>query len=204
MNGLSQKKKGMTLLEAIIAIAIFVIGVEGFSLLFARSWQANHFIFESGQASLLASQATTEVVNDLRKAKLSDTGEYSVKSGSDFDLVVYTDVDSDGTTERVHYFLDGHNLKKGISKPSGNPLSYPSGDDSVKILSGYIINNSSQPVFYYYNKDYPGDTVHNPLAIPVSVSDVKMIKIHLMINIDPGKAPENINIESFAQLRNVQ
>ena len=82
-------------------------------------------------------------------------------------------------------------------------MTYPGIDESVKIIANDIVNSPSDPVFFYYNKNYPGDLSNNPLATPISVVDVRLIKIHLMINIDPRRAPNNVNLESFAQLRNI-
>jgi hypothetical protein len=104
----------------------------------------------------------------------------------------------------VHYFLEGNTLKQGVSEPiAGTPITYPAGDDTVTTLATSVINAANQPVFSYYNKDYPGDTVNNPLETPLAVEEARLIKVHLLMNIDPLKAPDNINIESFAELRNL-
>lgn len=193
----------MTLVEMIVAISIFLIGMEGFTILFVRSWQSNSFIMEEGQASLAASRGVERTVDTIRKARQSDNGEYLILSADEFDLVVYSDVDSDGDTERVHYFLDGDDFNRGVTEPSGNPAVYPAGDQTVTLLADYVVNEASDPIFSYYNRDYPGDTTNNPLATPADVGDIGMIKVHLLVNIDPVHAPDNINIQSFARLRNI-
>jgi hypothetical protein len=71
-------------------------------------------------------------------------------------------------------------------------------------MANFIVNENNNPVFFYYNKNYPGDTVNNPLATPIGVGDVRLIRVHLLVNIDPVHAPNNINIESFADLRNLK
>ena len=38
----------------------------------------------------------------------------------------------------------------------------------------------------------------------VDVASVRLIRVHLLINIDPVRAPDNVNIESFADLRNLE
>jgi prepilin-type N-terminal cleavage/methylation domain-containing protein len=196
-------KKGMSLMEMIVAIAIFAIGMTGFTMLFVHTWKINSFIIEEGQASFSASRAVTGVVNEIRKARQSDTADYAIYSGDDFDFVVYSDIDNDDITEQVHYFLDGTDFKKGVSKPAGTPLAYPDGDDEESVITSYVMNSGSQPIFYYYNIDYPGDQVNNPMDTPVNVAEVRLVKIHLMVNIKPQTAPENINIESFVELRNL-
>ena len=196
----------MTLMEMLVAISVALIAMEGFTLLFVRTWDANKFILEEGMASATASRATNKVVIGLRGTKQADNGDYPVESADDFDLTAYIDIDDDGVTERVHYFLDlaTDQLKVGVTEPDSSvPPSYPAGDQSVTVMAEYIVNESDDPVFYYYNDDYPGDTVNNPLATPTSVGNIQLVKVHLLVNIDPVRAPNNVNIESFVDLRNL-
>ena len=199
-------KKGMSLVDVIVAISIFSIGMAGFTVLFVRSWKSNSFIIEEGNTSLMASRAIQNITNDLRKIKQADNGDFAIKSGDDFNLTVYLDEDGDSVTERVHYYKTGQTLYKGITNPNaGTPPTYPNGDQTVKTLAEYITNTEEQPLFYYYNKDYPGDTVNNPLNISptLPVDQVKLIRVHLWINIKPLTAPDNINFETFIDLRNL-
>lgn len=199
--------KAMTLVEMLIAIAVTLIIMEGFTLFFVKTWDMNKFILEEGMASASASHATGKVVAQLRSIRQADNGDFPVESGTSFDLKVYTDIDNDGVTERVHYFLDQANdqFKIGITNPAGStPVTYPANDDSVTVMTSYVVNEATDPVFYYYNQNYPGDTVNNPLATPVAVGSVRLIRVHFLINIDPVHAPNNVNIESFADLRNLE
>lgn len=198
--------KAMTLVEVMVAIAVMLIAMEGFTLLFVKTWDTNKFILEEGLASAAASRATNKIIAQLRSVRQADNGDYPIESGSDFDLKVYLDIDKDGVTERVHYFLDqtADELRVGVTNPSGAvPVTYPAADDSVSVLTSYVVNESTDPVFYYYNENYPGDTVNNPLAAPVQIDQVRLIRVHLYVNINPIHAPDNINIESFADLRNL-
>jgi hypothetical protein len=199
----SKKKAGLTLIEAIMAVGIFSMGIAGFTVLFSKVWKSNAFILEEGQSAMIVSQAVTEVTGDLRRVKQGDDGSYPIRSGNKFDLVVFIDIDHDMVTEKVHYYLSGTDFVMGYSKPTGSPVTYPSGDTTVKTLATRIVNTSANPIFYYYNNLYPGDLAHNPLTTPINTGDVRLVKIHLMINIDPSKAPDNVNVQSFAQLRNI-
>lgn len=188
----------------IVAILIMLLGMSGFTYLFVDSWRSNKFIIEMGNASLLASRSVNNLVADLRKVRQADNGDYPIESGDDFDIKVYIDIDNDGVTERVHYYLQSGSLYRGVREPVGNlPVNYPNGDGTTTLLANSIINSNTQPVFSYYNDEYPSDTTNNPLATPVNVAEVKMVKVHLMVNIDPLNVPEHINVESFAELRNL-
>lgn len=195
----------MTLIEALMAITIFTIGIAGFTLLFARSWRSNSYAFELGQSSMAVSQGVNEMMGYLRKARQGDDGSYPVKSASNNDLVIFSDYDKDGITERLHFYKSGYQIIMGYRKPTSTlPKTYASGDQATKIIvSGGIVNDASEPIFYYYNKDYPGDQVNNPVATPADISVVRLIKIFLKINLVPNRAPDSVELRSFVELRNL-
>ena len=205
-NFFSQKLKAMTLVEMLVAIGIVLIVMEGFSFLLIRTWETNKFILEEGLASAAVSRSTNKMVIQLRGVQQADNGDYPIVSGDDFDLVFYGDIDDDGVIEKVHYFLDldTDQLKQGVSDPlATNPVTYPAGDSTVTIIANYIVNENTDPAFYYYNANYPSDVVNNPLTTPATVGAIQMIRVHLLINIDPIRAPNNVNMESFVDLRNL-
>jgi len=199
----NKNKNGMTIVDVIISIGIFFIGVAGFSMLFVRSWKVNSFVIEEGESIRVASRAVSRVVSELRKTRQADDGSYMIKSADNFDLVVYFNNDDDLATERIHYFFEDEKLKKGISEPTGLPAVYPVGDQEVEIIVDHVSNTPSDPIFYYYNENYPGDNVNNPLTTPASTGNIKLIKIFLWVNIKPQTAPENVKFESFVNLRNL-
>jgi prepilin-type N-terminal cleavage/methylation domain-containing protein len=199
MNG-KKYKKGMTIIEMLVAIGIFSIGMAGFTLLFMKTWQTNSFVIETGEIALQASRALTGTIKELRKVRQADNGDFAIKTADNFDLTVYLDDDNDDVTERVHYFLDldADELKKGVSKPNSS-LVYPSNDQTTETLAQYVVNTEEQPLFSYFGQIYPG----NPLELPIIFPDVRLVKIHLWVNIKPLSAPDNINLESFVEMRNL-
>ncbi len=202
----STSLRAMTLIETLVAIGVALIAMEGFTFLFLKTWDTNKFVLEEGLASAAASRATNKIVIQLRAVQQADNGDYPIESADDFDLVFYCDVDDDGVVEKVHYFLDQANdqLKMGVSNPlATDPITYPSSDSTVTVVTNYVVNDTDNPIFYYYNDDYPGDTVNNPLSTPTNVGDIQMVQVHLYVNINPVHAPDNINIESFVDLRNL-
>ncbi|MEI7621176.1 MAG: prepilin-type N-terminal cleavage/methylation domain-containing protein [Candidatus Moraniibacteriota bacterium] len=204
-NILLKNKKGMTLVEMLVALVIFVLGMLGFTMLASKSWKMNSFVMESGNATRKATQALNETVKSLRKARQADDGSFPIKAVAENSLTVYLDDDNDGKAERVHYYLDSANqlFKKGVTEPSNTvPITYPTDDQVVTTVANYVVNDASRPVFEYYNGDYPIDTTNNPLVAPTP-SEVKLVKIHFWVNIKPLTAPENVNLESFAELRNL-
>ncbi|MDP1884742.1 MAG: prepilin-type N-terminal cleavage/methylation domain-containing protein [Candidatus Moranbacteria bacterium] len=203
-KGQKKEYSGMTIIEMMVAISIFTIAILGFTMLFMRSWKMNSYTIEMGQSSYAVSQGVNNMVSYLRKVRQADDGSYPIKSAAENDLVVFSDYDKDGVTERLHFYLQGGQIIMGITKPTtGIPKTYESSDQQIKVLAERIVNTADEPIFYYYNKDYPGDTANNPVAMPVDVSTIRLVRIFLKINIDPNRAPDNIETQSFVELRNL-
>ncbi|NTW15633.1 MAG: hypothetical protein HGA38_04700 [Candidatus Moranbacteria bacterium] len=195
---------GMTLVEALVAISVMTVAMAGFSLLFVRAYRSNAFILETGAASAAASRGVDRLISNLRKIRQGDDGSYPIVSGSGSDLKVFLDIDDDGKTERVHYYLQNGALRQGVTEPSATqPVTYPSSDQVVTTVASNVANATDEPVFSYYNDDYPGDTVNNPLATPIAVEEARLVRVRLIININPNRAPEETNVESIAEFRNL-
>lgn len=203
-NKTTKYSRGMTLVEMIVAIGIAIMGVTGFSLLFSYTWKSNSYTLEMGQTSMAVSQGVNKMVGYIRSARQADNGAFPVKSANDNDFVVYSDYDRDDITERLHFYKSGTNILMGVTKPTNTmPRTYPSGDEQTITVASHIVNSSTQPIFYYYNNQYPGDTTHNPLVTPANVADIKLMKIHLRMNIVPNRDPDNIEMQTFVELRNL-
>jgi prepilin-type N-terminal cleavage/methylation domain-containing protein len=202
----NQRKKylGMSLIEMIIAIAIFSIGMLGFTQLFLRSWKQNAYIMEMGQTSMAVSQGVNDIVQYLRKVRQGDDGSYPVVSANDNDLVVFCDYDRDNITERLHFYRSGENILMGIRKPTASlPKTYASGDAETKTIVSHIVNDAGNPIFAYYDSSYPEDSVNNPIHTPATAPNVRLVQIDLHMNIDPNRPPDNVQIQSFVEIRNL-
>jgi len=202
---IQQKKySGMSLIEMLVAIAIFTIGIAGFTQLFLHSWRQNSYTIEMGQTSMAASQGVNEMVRYLREVRQGDDGSYPVVFADDYELIVFDDYDRDDITERLHFYRNGGDILMGIRKPTtGLPKTYASGDAEVKTIASHIVNDSETPIFAYYDSNYPEDSVNNPIATPATAPNVRLVRIDLHMNIDPNRAPDNIQIKSFAEMRNL-
>lgn len=189
---------GMTLVELLIAIAVMALVMTIAPLLFFRILESQRFSLEEGEASAAASLAVKDVAKVIWKARQSDNGAFPVAAASSNSFTFYSNVDADAATERVHIYLDGETLKMGVRNPSAdNPPSYASGDESVKTMVEHIVNGAEDPVFIYYSSP------NQVLSSPVSIGYVRMVNIHLYINIDPARAPDNINVEEIVSIRNL-
>lgn len=201
---MAKNQKGLTLVETVVAIAIFAIGMEGFSLLFYHAWKNNAYTLEMGESSLVVSQGMNKLINYIRGARQADNGDYPVKSAADNDLVLYGDYDRDDVTERLHFYKNNQTIFMGVTDPTATmPKTYPDEDQEIITIASRIVNTDAEPIFYYYDKNYAGGTAQLPLAMPVNIANARLLKIHLKINIDPNRAPDNIEMQSFVEMRNL-
>jgi prepilin-type N-terminal cleavage/methylation domain-containing protein len=197
-------RQGLTLVETLVAIAIFAIGMEGFSLLFYHAWTNNAYTLEMGESAMTVSQGVSKMVNYIRGARQADNGDYAVRSAANNDLVLYGDYDRDDVTERLHFYKSNQTIFMGVTDPTATmPKTYPDQDQEIITIASRIVNTDAEPIFYYYDKDYAGGTTQLPLAMPASAPSIRLLKIHLKINIDPNRAPDNIEMQSFVEMRNL-
>lgn len=197
-------KHGFTLVETLVAITIFILGTQATILVFSKTIKNKSYSLEMGKSSFVVSRSMGDLTQYMRRARQSDSGSYPIVSADDNDLVFYSDYDKDGITERLHAYLSNGHVYLGIREPSSTfPPTYAGGDGTTMEMAKQIVNTSSDPMFSYYNKDYPEDTEHNPVSTPADISSIRLVKLFLKINIDPNRAPDNIQQETFVELRNL-
>lgn len=139
--------------------------------------------------------------NELRRAAVSSIGAYPIEVAEPQQIIFYSNIDTDTWRERVRYFLDETTLKKGITKPAGNPLSYNPAAEVITNVA-YDVANGAAQVFYYYDENYAGSGAS--LATPVNVSNVRLVKISLELEEDPYASPEPLHVETVAEVRNLK
>jgi prepilin-type N-terminal cleavage/methylation domain-containing protein len=192
-------KNGFTLIEVLVS-AVLIIIIAGATLtLINTSTRTRLLTFRN---LLNVDQANVQVsimTRELRNIQFGENAAYPLAVAEDQEIVFYSDVDYDGQSERVRYSLNGTNFVKGIIEPVGHPATYPTANEKVKVLS-QDVRNGNTPIFYYYNGDWPADTINNPLSKPVRLSDTKIMKVYLRLNTQNDPDSDFI-IESYSQLR---
>lgn len=189
-------KKGLTLIETIIAIFVFTLGLLSLFALILNLYKTHDYIFEQSQAIFEARQGIQTMIKEIREATQGDDGSYTIQKADDYEFVFFSDIDQDQAVERVRYFLDGPFLKKGVIEPTGWPIKYPQQNEKIIIISAYVRNQP--PIFHYYDGD------GNELPPPSRLKDTKMMSVYLVINVDPNRPPQDFVLESFVQLRNLK
>lgn len=242
---------GFTLLEVVLAMFIFAV-ILGLALIFGAYFSKSYdFSFEENIAVGEAERSVRVMSQELREARDGEDGSYPLATANDQELVFYSDVDNDGQTERVRYYLVANQLvrqvfnvvsdsstyscvgecvichnpgpsEETITIPeSAWPAHYAHGDyigscgtgggggggeepeASERVVADYI-NSGASPLFYYYNGDWPLDTLNNPLPVSDRLLETKMIEVEVVVNVDPDTIPDDFTLSSFTHLRNLK
>lgn len=194
-----KNRSGFAILEILFGISIFVLVALALSL-FAR----NIWIYGSAISTGLGD--TDEVrtllkkmVAEIRTAAPAETGAYLINSAVSSGFTFYSDIDDDGITERIRYFTESTNLKKGVLEPSGSPLSYnPANEAVTTALTGV----TSPSIFAYYDTNYDGTSA--PLPEPISLPSVRLVKITITVDKDPNRPPTAKTFSTQVSIRNLK
>jgi prepilin-type N-terminal cleavage/methylation domain-containing protein len=201
---IKNSNSGMTLVEMIIGISIVSILLGMISVFLIKAFYIDRYSYEQGLNIAALQNSLRSLATNLREAKQSDAGEYMFILADEFEVTFFANIDDDDATERVHYYLQGEELRMGISEASGFPLEYPVGDTETRTIGNGIVNTVSQPLFHYYNQQYPIDTTNNPLATPANPSEIGMVQVSVYANVDPLHSPDASHIETTVRPRNIR
>ncbi|QQS61004.1 MAG: prepilin-type N-terminal cleavage/methylation domain-containing protein [Candidatus Moraniibacteriota bacterium] len=195
---MKKTKKGMTLIEVIVAIGVFSIGMGLAVLLFVQSWNMYKISFSTGSMQFVASNGVQRIIDSIRNAQRSENGSYPIVSVDENEIILYSNVDDDEEIEKIRFFYSGSGIVREVrNSVFGTPPQYPAGYEISEEIIPYVINTADTPLFSYYNNE------NEKLTEPISLIDVKMVKVDLYVDENINRDPESINIESFASIRNL-
>lgn len=195
--------RGLSLIELVVAIGIFILTVTVLLTSIIYFYRSQRIVFAATASVDEARRGLNTAVKEIRKAVDSEAGNYTLETADGDDLTFYSDIDADGRVERVRYFFQDSEFRKGVVEPVGLPVTYPLGSETVQTVARYVVATST-PVFTYYNGDWPADTVNNPLPAPAILAQTKLILIRFLVDLNPGLSPELFEVQAYAQIRNLK
>lgn len=197
-------KQGFSLVEVVIIIAV----AAGIFFVVA-SLRGNVSDLENIISQKLLSRQDLDqtfqvLVTEVRSAGPSGLGAYPIESASTSSLVFFSDIDQDGVFERVRYSLVTSTILKGIIEPVGNPLVYATSSEIITIAIENVVvaATTSLNIFEYFDLSYTGSEA--PLAEPVDVSQIRVIKIIMYVDVEPGVAPRPALFTEQVTIRNLR
>lgn len=196
-----QTQQGVTLIELLMSVFLFVGLIAVMATMFNYFFDSYYFASNINRNVDQAKFAVDRMSTEIREARKSEEGAYPLEIAGDSEIAFYSDVDNDSRVERVRYFLDGTELKRGLIEPGAPPNMYDPVTESVRVISDYV-KNGANPVFYYYNGDWPGDTVNNPLDYSYRLLETRLVKIELVVNV--SNTEKDFTLSTKAMIRNLK
>lgn len=197
--------KGFTMLETLVAISVFTLASIIVFIFVRQGYQVQRFSFEGERAVSSSQRGIETMIKELREVVPSSVGAYPIEKADYDEIIFFADFDRDNAVERVRYYIEGTKLKKGVIEPTTNPISYPTSNEITTVIAEGVRNGElNMHTFKYFNGNWPGDDVNNPIASPANPTLVKHVAIQLRIDIIPYQSPTQIDIRSEVNLRNLK
>lgn len=190
--------RGFTMVELLVAMSISLLFFSAITGLLINSLKSAQVISDELEGLSGARRAGNAFLSEARVAAYSSAGDYPLQTVSSSEIVFFANIDKDPAIERVRYFLDGTDLKKGVTKPTGNPPIYATSAENVMILlSGVRLNGLPLLTYFAVGTDAP-------LADPIDLTAVRLVNIHLRVDKNPTKSPVAWSVDARAEFRNLE
>lgn len=187
--------RGYTLIEMIVVISVATMTLMVVTVAVIAFYRSNSVVFNQALAVESARSGLARASSDIRSAAYGDEGSYPVSAIATSSFTFFSDINGDGSSERVRYYLAGVNFVRGIIAATGSPASYPSSDESTTTLSGYV-RNGSTPLFRFYTASSTEITVFS------TTTAVAYVTLALMVDVDISREPAAYTLTTTAALRN--
>lgn len=197
-----KNNRGFSMLEMIVVLGLFIIFSGVIAELLIWGNHGKDVIFEQLNKQNDGRIATQDFLNDLRRSSYSSIGAYPIEVATANQIVFYSNIDADSWKEKIRYFVSGTTLKRGVTKPSGTPLSYNSAAEAVNEVA-HDLNNTTT-LFYYYDQSYDGVSNTSSMSFPIDISKIRMIGIKLWLDLRPNVSPAPLYIEGKTEIRNLK
>lgn len=188
----------MSFIEAMVWIALMVAAMLAIASTVMYFYRTNSYALEQSTAVTSAQRGLEAMIKAIREASFSSQGAFPIVSISPNDFIFYADVDSDPLIERVHYYLSGTNLMRGVLDPTGNPPDYI-GAETSEVVAEYVRNLTvGTSTFQYY------DALGAQIASSTTAyTAVRFVKVTLGVKVDTETLPSQLTLYSSAALRNL-
>lgn len=186
----------MTLVETIVTVALTALVLLSLMFLIRFFYQNNAFVIEQSQAVNSARRSIENAMMNLREASYGADGSYPVLAAATSSVSFFADIDQDAAVERARYYLSGSTLYRGVTEPIGNPPSY-AGQPEITTLVVDNIRNGAVSLFTYF------DAGGSALVDPVDLADITSVRIRVLTDVNPFRAPNVYTLTGTATMRNL-
>ncbi len=193
---------GLSLIEALVVSALFSLVMLVVIAFLGNGFIINRRVVGQIYNQRIARSAIDKITRELREITTGDNNQYPLVECGALSITFYSDYDIDDATERVRYFVEDGQLKRGTIEPVGVPAVYASGTEVVRAIVDDVLNDAGAPLFYYYPGTYSGSGV--ALTQPVSCSVVRLIEVNFKVDTIIEKQPGPFFLNTKIQLRNLK
>jgi type II secretory pathway pseudopilin PulG len=194
-------KRGFSFVEAIFVLAIMaVVGIA--------AWTFQHDVFflnsvleSSFGAESDARNVVKQFASEARTISQGSDGSYPIVKATATEFSFFADINGDGLKEKVHYFLSGNQLERGIIKPSGNPPIYSASLETSAIIVSDVANAGSA-LFDYFDSSYNGTGA--PLTLPAQIESIRLVRMTIIIDKSSFRSPAPLRISTQVSIRNLK
>src|SRR3989344_7972874 len=182
------RKSGFTVIELLTAIAISA--VAGTIFVATLTWGLRLVRVGEGATTLQAegSLLLDQLARDIR-------GATDVISATNTSLTidVYPRFPSEAP-QRIRFFVDEGELRRGLTPPQGEPPQYPSAAETFRTLAKHVAEGGF--TLRYLNEDGVDLGVNPP------VGSIALIEFSVRLEDRSLRNPQVLNLEGKAQMRN--
>lgn len=196
-----QANGGFSMLEFVVVISIMLVMTIAVASFQQDIIKTNRTSQEGLRAQQELRRVLTDMKNEIRNARTSAVGSYVIESATGDSLVFFSDYSGDGVPERMRYFYEESELKRGIKIPSGTPLSYDGSIETIDTVARYVMSTTT-PLFSYFDGSYAGDG--SSLTLPLDVGRIRMVRISISVDKDPASPPDPITVGTSATIRELK
>ncbi len=185
-----KEEKGFTLVELLWVISLIVILLVSTYYIFEGGLTLNQVVGDQSKVQTEARASLERMAKYLRGATLWGAGDY--------EITFRCDVDDDLMGEDTTFTLSGTRLILKIEEMNDVPMR-----DIT--LATYVRNREQGvPIFTYYGEStgtLGPQLIENPEE---EYSNVRMIHIKLIVDVDPTRKPGPYTVETDVKLRNFE
>lgn len=190
-------ERGMTLIETMVWIAIFVATMLALSSSVLYFYRTSSYAIQEATAVTSAQRGVDSMVRTVRETAYSSIGAYPIIAMATSSFTFYANVDTDAGVEQVRYFISGTNLMRGVVEPSGDPAVYTGGETTNVVTDNVKNSEQGTNIFDYYDQNGAQITDFTQIA------SVRFVTVSIVTDIDPNRTPTLTTLRSSTALRNL-
>lgn len=191
--------RGFSFTEVLVVIAVTgIVGVALNSMIF-NFYRSNAYLLQQTSAVDSATRGLRTSFEELRQATYGEDGSYPIQSAATSSITFFSDVDNDGSVEKIRIYLSGTTFYRSITEATSSPPTYTGQTAKLFTIATYVRNSTSTPIFTFYDEDGTQLSTTSPI-----IADIAAVSISLRVDLNPFRAPDILTLEESATLRNLR